>query len=101
MNDVLYLLKGTVDQDDIGNLKKEYTKREVFCKALSIDRNEFFHSGQIGLKPKFKFIIYPLDYNDEDIIEYMGNKYGVYRTYLKNENELELYAEEKAGVKNV
>ena len=37
------------------------------------------------------------DYNEEPIVQYKGNQYSVYRTYLRRDDKLELYVERKGG----
>ena len=72
---------------------------EVFCDVRSITRTEWFEAGRNGIQhPEFVFIINRNEYNGERIVEYNGQRYGVYRTYeAKNEN-LELYCEAKGGL---
>ena len=37
------------------------------------------------------------DYNGESIAEYAGQRYGIYRTYERDDELVELYLEKKAG----
>jgi hypothetical protein len=37
------------------------------------------------------------DYNGEDTAEYDGKRYGIYRTYERDDEQVELYLEKKAG----
>ena len=38
------------------------------------------------------------DYQKEELCEYDGVRYGIYRTYKRDADHIELYLERKAGV---
>lgn len=101
-----------MDRSDVINLitevqtqKPDYTwtqqeiSQEVFCDVRSVTRTEWFEAGRTGIAhPAFIFIINRNEYEGQTIVEYRGQRYGIYRTYeAKNEN-LELYAEAKGGL---
>ena len=97
MTDTLTLVSRTeVDVDDIGNETCTETTREVFCEVYSITQSEFFAAANTELNPEYRFTIFFGDYEGEDILEYHGNRYSVYRTYRAGD-DLELYAERKIG----
>jgi SPP1 family predicted phage head-tail adaptor len=98
MNDILYLPVVTTVIDDLNQEIEttEYTKL-VFCEKESASRNEFFSAGQNGLKPQYVFIIYTLEYNDEDSLKYKDKTFQVYRTYERKDECIELYCEVRAG----
>lgn len=98
MNDILYLPVITTVIDDLNQEIEttEYTKL-VFCKKESASRNEFFSAGQNGLKPQYVFIIYTLEYNDEDSLKYKDKTFQVYRTYERKDERIELYCEVRTG----
>lgn len=73
------------------------TEREVFCHVDSITRAEFFDAGREGFNPSLRFTVFFDDYDSEDTLIYNGNQYSIYRTYLKRNDDLELYAERKGG----
>lgn len=74
------------------------TRREVFCSVGNVSSSEFFAAGAHGLKPKLRLRLFAGDYDGEQIVEVDGIPYGVYRTYLGENEQLELYLEKKAGV---
>ena len=74
------------------------TKRQVFCQVDSITQSEYFEAGRNGLNPAYRFRIFMGDYADEETIEYKGQRYAVYRTYLRRDDNIELYVERKGGV---
>ena len=73
------------------------TRREVFCTIGSIQQSEFFAAGRNGLKPKLCVKVFYEDYAGEDTVEVDGVRYGVYRTYLNDAYQMELYLERKGG----
>ena len=69
----------------------------VYCQVSSVQQSEFHEAGRLGLNPRFRFTMFSGDYHDEEIVEYNGKTYSVYRTYLKRSDEIELYVERKGG----
>ena len=96
-SEVIKLVKSTSSQDDHGVWRSTTTVREVYCKAESVTRAEFFEGGRSGLKPEYKFVLFFGDYDGEQTILYKGVTYGVYRSYHASTDILELYVERKAG----
>lgn len=99
-SDVIKLIKENYEADKIGQRISKESERTVFCNVKSITRQEFFEAGRNGLKPALTFEIFAYDYDGEKIIEYQGRRYGVYRTYRGKHDKMDLYTEEKAGLKN-
>ena len=100
MDDEIIVLETKTDQDDIGNtIITETIKHPVICKVQSVDRQEFFKAGQVGMNPKYRFDTDKVNYNGEELVKYKDKVYGIYRTYERTDSDtIELYAEEKAGV---
>lgn len=98
-NDVMNLIAVERTQDAIGQYIDTETSREVFCSVQSVTANEFFSAGQNGIDAQYKFTMFSHDYNGEELVEYRGVRYAIYRTYRKKEDLIELYAEKKAGKK--
>lgn len=96
-SDCISLIGLTRTQDEYGRWKETEISKVVFCQKESITQKEFFEGGRNGLNPAYKFIVFYADYDNEPIIEYNGERYAVYRTYLKRNDELELYCERKGG----
>ena len=98
MDEVLYLISVTYQTDDYGVRRPTETKKEVYCKVSSVTRAEFFGGGRAGLNPDHQFSICAADYNGEQIIEYDGDRYSVYRVYhVPGTDYLEMYTERKGG----
>ena len=97
MTDVLKLIAQTITIDDYGNEVAAESETEVFCEVDSITQSEFYQAANTELNPEYKFTIFFGDYDGQQIVEYNGVRYAIYRTYRANDN-LELYAERKIGV---
>jgi len=96
---IIYLISEMQSQDDIGQFVPKETERQVYAKKQSISRNEWFEAGRNGLRPDICFVVFRYDYNGELIIEdEYGKRYGVYRTYENQSEEIELYCESKGGL---
>ncbi len=80
-SDVIQLISTTSDKDEYGIPRTvEADPREVMCYVDSVTRSEFFDAGRNGLNPEFVFRVFFADYEGERLLEYNGNRYGIYRT---------------------
>lgn len=100
-SDVINLCAVVKSQDDYGQWIETVTKTQIYCQVESISQSEFFEAGRNGLNPQYKFITFFGDYDNEPIVEYKGQTYAVYRTYLRKDDKLELYVERKGGTNDV
>lgn len=100
-SDVINLCSIVQEQDDYGIWNETVTKTQVMCQVASVTQKEFFEAGRSGLNPAYKFTMFFADYNNEPIIEYNGDTYAVYRTYLTRNDKIELYVERKGGTNTV
>lgn len=94
----ILLIKETREKDEYGIERPVRTSRRVFCDVQSVSRSEFFDGGRNGLNPEYQMTMFFADYDGERIVEYKGQRYGVYRTYHARTDELELYVERKGGL---
>lgn len=74
------------------------TEREVYVGLKSVGRSDFYAAGQAGLALDHVFVTDPINYNGEQEVEYLGERYEVTRTYQSSSNVLEIYVGHKAGV---
>lgn len=95
---VLQLIAVTYTEDAIGQQVPAETARTVFCTVSSVSASEWFEAGRNGLRPALRATVFAPDYNGEDLVELDGKRYGVYRTYLTDNEQVELYLEDKAGI---
>ena len=91
------LITTTYTQDDIGEWVEAQTKTEVFAVVSSITMAEFYQAGMQGLKPDYRFTIWLTEYDNQDLVEYKGKIYSVYRSYRRDDGRIELYVNEKKG----
>ncbi|MBO6015681.1 MAG: phage head closure protein [Lachnospiraceae bacterium] len=98
-NQRCYLISYVSDQDDAGfepDTPQEIRKK-VWCKVESISGREFARMGQNNIRPQCRVTLWADEYDEQDTVELEGKKYGVYRTFQPNPEEVELYLERKAG----
>jgi hypothetical protein len=96
----LDLITRTYTTDTMG--QKVWTEKSttVFATLTSVSRQEwtsYSQSGRQGLVPAYVAEVFMGDYSGESIAEYEGIKYGIYRTYERDDEIVELYLEKKAG----
>lgn len=94
---VAHLISTGYEPDALGQQVPVETRREVFCRIGSVRQSEWFSAGQKGLKAQFMVEVFADDYADEALIEVDGVRYGIYRTYLADNDQMELYLEKKGG----
>lgn len=97
---VITLVKEIVSYDEIRQPIKTYSRREVYAQFRGVYRAEWFEAGRVGLKPDITFVMSAFDYEGEKLIEWNGNRYGIYRTYIGRNDAIELYCEKKGGLDN-
>lgn len=94
-----YLIRETYIIDDIGQRIPVEEEIEILCHIESIGQREFFSAGQNGINSDLRIVTQAVNYNNEQIIEFKGELYGIYRTFRKNDSdEIELYCEWKGGL---
>lgn len=96
-SDVLKLITQTRTQDDFGRWIPATNSREVFVQVDSISQSEFYEAGRNGLNPEYRFRMFSGDYEGEELCEYNGQSYAIYRTYLRRDDTIELYVVRKGG----
>lgn len=84
-------------RDKYGRRITKRTEKQVFVQVDSISMNEFYEAGRNGLNPQYRFRMFAGDYEGERICEYKGNPYAIYRTFMRDDDTLELYVERQGG----
>lgn len=97
MDTVIKLIAETITSDVIGNQIVTEKEREVFATAKPINQNEFFSARTAGINPACKMLVFFGDYEGEELMEWNGQKYNIYRTYQREDDLIELYAERHLG----
>lgn len=97
-SNTINLIAKSYKADAIGQRIPQESSREVFCSVSSVSGAEFLDAGRSGIRATYKITMYAPDYTGEEIAELDGTRYGIYRTYLAKNEQIELYLERKAGV---
>lgn len=92
----LTLIKETSTAGQYSITEKTETPRTVDCTVSSVSRAEVMEGGRIGLNPQYEFKVFAGDYDREELCEYEGDRYSIYRTY-QDGDYVELYAEKRKG----
>ena len=88
MNDIADLIKRSHEGTELVE-----TKRTVFCGVRSIGMREFYQANASDFHPELKLVLADhLEYGDEKLVDYNGQRYRVVRTY-RSGRELELVLE--------
>lgn len=84
-------------RDPMNQIIYTETCRTVYAQTRPVSRSEYLTAGQLGISPELFLVVSAFDYNGELLLEYNGQKYRIYRTYIRNGNETELYCTYAAG----
>ena len=102
MDDVIKLLELTWTQDKAGNsIEVIKAERTVLCRQRSVTRSEYYQAAQNDLHPDYVFVLSTYrDYHGERQIKYIDwsgieHRLHIIRTYRKDNDELEITAEER------
>lgn len=91
------LISKTYAADSIGQQVATEVEKTIFGQLQSVSQQEFYNGGQLGLKPEYKITVFAPEYAGQDVVEVNGVRYSVYRTYVRNDEQIELYCERKVG----
>lgn len=104
---VINLVKEVYTVDSLGQRVPDFQVRTVFCNIASVTGAEWFSGGQNGIRPEYRVTMFRYDYHGEETVNIGGElyegiltggtNYTVYRTYIRNTDELELYVEKRTG----
>lgn len=86
--------------DSMGQKVYTETKNTVYATLSSISRQEwasYASTGRQGLVPAYTVTTFFGNYNGESLVDIDGVRYGIYRTYERDDEQVELYLEKKAG----
>lgn len=101
MDGTAVLINVEYETNSIGDHIKVENRREVFVTKKSISRTEWAAAGQRGMNPQMELEMSAIDYEGEEIAEYEGVRYAIYRTYQPEDSDrIELYLQKETGVTN-
>lgn len=87
----------THQQNEYGVFECTLKKTKVFVNVNSVSQSEWFEGGRNGLNPEFRMTMFGPDYNGERIIEVDNKQYAIYRTFMRDDEMIELYVERRKG----
>ena len=96
MVDTIKLISFATTKDEYGIHQPTPTSREVFCDVSSVGSQEWSNGRRLGLNAQYQFKVFFADYQNEEVVEYRGKYYSIYRTFIKGDY-IELYVETKKG----
>lgn len=91
LDGVCTLIGQTYVGDGIGNQIPKYTKDNVFCSERSAGSKEFSNAAQNDIKAEINLIVSRYDYCGQKKVMYNGVDYNVYRTYMREDEQIELF----------
>lgn len=68
----------------------EETSKTVFCNKINVGYAEYFSSQQVGHTVSAKVEVHKLDYDDETLAIFNNKRYSVQKTYVINDDVVEL-----------
>jgi len=96
---VITLIGRTVsDYDDFGQPIYTSSRTEIPAISVPVTRAAYYTAAQIGIELSYEFIINPIEYSGESLVEFEGKKLKVDRTYKRSEDELEVYCSNASGL---
>ena len=70
------------------------TARTVYCTVKSVTRSEFYNALNAGVQPEYVFVLaLAEDYQGERVVRYKGQKFRVIRTYMTQDDGIEITCE--------
>ena len=91
--DVIDLITETASAHGVHQAVTE-TARTVYCTVQSVRRSEFYNAMNAGVRPEWVFVLaLAEDYQGERIVRYKGQKLRVVRTYVNEEDGIEITCE--------
>ena len=96
-DDVCYLISKTIAKDELEQEIEVEEERQVFCAPISIGQREFSAAFVNGLKPEMVLVIDHDEYDGEEKVVYHDKQYTIYRTFTRDDGDIELYCTLKVG----
>lgn len=94
---VAYLISYPIIMDENGVPQRgEPIKTEVLVQVGGVYQKEFYEAFAAGIKPQWQLTLSDVDYNNEEVVEFEGEIYSVYRSYFKPDR-VELYLRKDTG----
>jgi len=96
-DDVCFLMTSTIILDDLLQEIEVTLPEMVYCSVSSIGQKEFSATMQAGLKAQKTIVIDHDEYDGQTQVEYNSVMYSIYRTFVRDDGDIELYCEVRVG----
>lgn len=91
--DVIDLITETASAHGVHQAVTEQA-RTVYCTVQSVSRSEFYTAANAGMQPEYVFVLaLAEDYQGERVVRYHGQKLRVIRTYVTEDDGIEITCE--------
>lgn len=97
-NKQITLVSITYTQDSDGFRIETESESTIWAQVDSVTGQEFTNAGLLNIQPSFRAVVWVAEYDGQKIVEMDGKRFGVYRTYKRNSEEIELYCQEEMGL---
>lgn len=84
------------EYDDIGQPICEETYSELMADVRLGQTQAEYAAGKKGLRPEGRCVVWEDEYHGEELVEFKGKRYVVYRTY-PDKGRMELYIGTRVG----
>lgn len=90
------LISMTYERDEIGQMIPTEAETNLFAIVRDVSGSESERPVE-GLRPSKVFDVLMTEYDGQEVIEYKGARYHIYRTYLRDDARIELYGGVRIG----
>lgn len=97
-HDVVKLISAVTEQDATGQYITTESAMEVQASVKSVSRYEWAQAAIAGVTAAACLLVADANYSGEQIAEWRGARYAIYRVYERDDNFTELYLRAEAGV---
>lgn len=94
----LTLIKLTPTQDENYQIYNTETRRTILVRRNVVGSREFYNAMAVGIRPTAELQIRVCDYDNEQEVEYKGQRYSIIRTIPKGKFDIVLVIGIKEGV---
>ena len=91
------LISNAYTCDEIGQFVPTESEKSVFAIVRSASQSEFFNAGENGFKPDKVFDVLLTEYDGQVRVKHGNDIYSIYRSYVRDDGRVELYAEKRVG----
>lgn len=91
------LIAQTYTHDSIGQPVAAEKRQQIPAEIHSASRAEFSQAGQMGISAAYTAIVLSGNYNGEQVCILDGVRYAIYRTYEREDEQVELYLQREVG----